>query len=149
MRVGKLFTAGALVAVSALAMSTLTMSMAPAAAQQAAPLPITQQGQNIKRIPLQKFDVPGQNYEVVIGRAEIVGNASIGRHTHPGIESGMMLEGEMTLLVDGQEPKLLKAGDSYLVPAGAVHDGKSGPNGAKVIATYVVEKGKPLATPAP
>ncbi len=40
-------------------------------------------------------------------------------------------------------------GDSYLVPAGAVHDGKSGPNGAKVIATYVVEKGKPLATPAP
>ena len=60
-----------------------------------------------------------------------------------------MLEGEITLLMDGQPPKLVKAGESYVIPAGVAHDGKSGPNGGKVIATYVVEKGKPLATPAP
>jgi quercetin dioxygenase-like cupin family protein len=65
------------------------------------------------------------------------------------MESGYVLEGEMTLLVDGQPPKQLKAGDSYQIPVAAPHDGKSGARGAKVIATYVVEKGKPLATPAP
>ena len=103
----------------------------------------------IKRTPLQKFDVPDTRYETVIGIAEIVPNANIGRHTHFGVESGYVLEGELVLLVDGQPPRTLKAGESYQIPAGAVHDGKSGPQGGKVIATYVVEKGKPLATPAP
>lgn len=109
---------------------------------------MTQQTQNIKRTPLQKFDVPGSNSETVIGLAEVGPNVNIGRHTHPGLESGYMLEGEMTLLVEGKEPLLVKAGDSYQVPFGAIHDGKSGDKGAKVIATYVVEKGKPLASPA-
>jgi quercetin dioxygenase-like cupin family protein len=118
-----------------------------AAAQQ---LPAaTQQTQTIKRTPLQKFDVPGTGYETVIGIAEIVPNVMIGRHTHPGPESGYVLEGEMVLMIQGQPDKPLKAGQSYQIPAGAVHDGKSGPQGAKVIATYVVEKGKPLASPAP
>jgi len=102
----------------------------------------------IKRTPLQKFDVPGTNYETVIGIAEIVPNVLIGKHTHPGPESGYMLEGEMTLMVQGQPDKVLKAGESYQVPPGAVHDAKTGAAGAKVIATYVVEKGKPLASPA-
>ena len=109
----------------------------------------TQQTANIKRTPLQKFDVPGTNYETVIGIAEIVPNVLIGRHTHPGPESGYMLEGDMTLLVDGQPPLVVKTGESYRIPPGAVHDAKSGPRGTKVIATYVVEKGKPLASPAP
>jgi quercetin dioxygenase-like cupin family protein len=109
---------------------------------------VTQQTPTIKRIPLQKFDVPGTNMETVIGIAEVVANASIGRHTHPGVESGYVLEGEMVLIVDGQPDRTLKAGESYQIPPGAIHDGKSGPNGAKVIATYVVEKGKPLASPA-
>ena len=113
-------------------------------AQQPAPA-----AQTIKRTPLQKFDVPGTSYETVIGLAEVGPNVSIGRHTHPGPESGCMLEGEMVLMVQGQPDKLVKAGESYQVPPGAVHDGRSGPQGAKVIATYVVEKGKPLASPAP
>jgi quercetin dioxygenase-like cupin family protein len=109
---------------------------------------MTQQAPTIKRTPLQKFDVPGTNYETVIGMAEIVPNVNIGRHTHPGPESGFMLEGDMTLLVDGQSPLEVKAGQSYKVPPGAVHDARTGARGAKVIATYVVEKGKPLASPA-
>jgi quercetin dioxygenase-like cupin family protein len=110
--------------------------------------PALAQDAPIKRTPLQKFDVPGTNYETVIGIAEIVPNVNIGRHTHPGPESGYVLEGEMTLLIDGQAPQELKAGQSYKIPPSAVHDAKTGPKGAKVIATYVVEKGKPLATPA-
>ena len=112
------------------------------------PPAMTQQTQNIKRTPLQKFDVPGTNYETVIGMAEIVPNVLIGKHTHPGPESGFMLEGDMTLLVEGQPPLEVKTGQSYKVPPGAVHDAKTGAKGAKVIATYVVEKGKPLASPA-
>jgi len=108
-----------------------------------------QQPQTIKRTPLQKFDVPGANYETVIGIAEIVPNVNIGRHTHPGIEGGYMIEGEMVLMIEGQPAKTIKQGDSYQIPAGAVHDAKTGPAGAKLIASYVVEKGKPLATPAP
>ena len=120
--------------------ATPSAQQLPAAANQTA---------NIKRTPLQKFDVPGANYETVIGLAEIAPNANIGRHTHPGIEGGYLIEGGMTLLVEGQPPLPLKTGDSYKIPPGAVHDAKTGDKGAKVIATYVVEKGKPLASPAP
>jgi quercetin dioxygenase-like cupin family protein len=120
--------------------AVLTFALAGAA--------LAQVGGPIKRTPLQKFDVPGTNYETVIGIAEIVPNVNIGKHTHPGPESGYVLEGSMTLLVDGQPPKELKVGESYQVPPGAAHDAKTGAAGAKVIATYVVEKGKPLASPA-
>jgi quercetin dioxygenase-like cupin family protein len=124
------------------------IAMCGAASAQQAPA-LIQQVPTIKRTPLQKFDVPGTNYETVIGMAEIVPNVNVGRHTHPGPESGFMLDGEMVLLIDGQPEKTVKAGQSYQVPPGAVHDARTGPNGAKVIATYVVEKGKPLASPAP
>jgi quercetin dioxygenase-like cupin family protein len=134
------------VRIGLLAIAT-AFTITAAAAQQ--PPAATQQTQTIKRIPLQKFDVPGTGYETVIGIAEIVPNVSIGRHTHPGPESGYMLEGEMVLMVQGQPDKTVKSGESYQIPPGAVHDAKTGPQGAKVIATYVVEKGKPLASPAP
>jgi quercetin dioxygenase-like cupin family protein len=126
-----------------IALALATVGLSGTAYAQQAP------AQNIKRTPLQKFDVPGTNYETVIGMAEIVPNVNIGRHTHPGPESGYMLEGEMTLLVEGQPPLALKTGESYKIPPGAVHDARTGEKGAKLIATYVVEKGKPLATPAP
>jgi quercetin dioxygenase-like cupin family protein len=110
--------------------------------------PLAQPPAPIKRTPLQRFAVPGTNYETVIGIAEIDANVSVGRHPHPGPESGYVLEGEFTLLVEGQPPVRRKAGDSYKVPPAAIHDARSGDKGAKVIATYVVEKGKPLASPA-
>ena len=86
---------------------------------------------------MQKFDVPGANYETVIGIAEIVPNVNIGRHTHPGPESGYMLEGEMVLLVDGQPEKTVRVGESYQVPPGAVHDARTGPQwgAARIIET--------------
>ena len=116
-------------------------------AQQPAP-PITQGAANIKRTPLQKFDVPGANMETVVAIAEIIPNVDIGRHTHPGIESAYVLEGDMVLKIAGQPDRAVKPGDSWQVPVGVVHDGRTGAKGAKIIVTYVVEKGKPLATPA-
>ncbi len=114
---------------------------------QQAPAAATQGASNIKRTPLQKFDVPGTAMETVMAAVDIVPNVSIGRHMHPGIESAYLLEGDVTLLVDGQPEKTLKAGDSWQIPVGVPHDGKTGAKGAKLIVTYVVEKGKPLAVP--
>ena len=134
--------------VTAIATALFATTLPTGAIAQTAPPAATAGASNIKRTILQKFDVPGTSNETVIGIAEIVGNAFIGKHTHFGVEGGYLLEGEMVLMIAGQPDKPLKAGESYSIPAGAAHDGKSGPNGAKVIATYVVEKGKPLATPA-
>ena len=100
-----------------------------------------QQAPPIKRIPLQKYDVPGTKLETVVGIAEIAPNVLIGRHTHPGAESGYLLE--FVLMVDGQPPKPLKAGESYQIPPGTIHDAKSGAGSAKVLAVYIVRKGEP------
>jgi quercetin dioxygenase-like cupin family protein len=103
----------------------------------------------LKRTLLQKFDVPPGERETVVAVVEIPPNADVARHTHPGPETDYVLEGDLILDVQGVGPKPYKAGDSFYIPAGVVHGGKGGPNGAKIIATYIVEKGKPLATPAP
>jgi len=81
--------------------------------------------------------------------AEFVPGGAAGRHTHPGEELGYVVEGTLELLIDGQPPRVVKAGEAFFVPAGVVHDGRNvGSGPAKVLATYVVEKGKPVATPA-
>jgi quercetin dioxygenase-like cupin family protein len=109
---------------------------------------VAQQG-GIKRTPLQKIEFP-DGYNTVSGIAEIQPGGSAGRHTHPGIETGYLLEGEADLVVDGKPDQHLKAGDSYSIPAGVVHDAKvHGDKALKVLAIYVVDKTKPLASPAP
>ncbi|MFX9688404.1 cupin domain-containing protein, partial [Acinetobacter baumannii] len=65
----------------------------------------------IKRTPLQKLDFPA-GYNTVTAIAELPAGAAAGRHTHPGAETGYVLEGELELLIDGQPPKKLKAGES-------------------------------------
>jgi quercetin dioxygenase-like cupin family protein len=110
---------------------------------------VAQQPPPIKRTPLQTVDVVGSPYQTVTGIAEIAPNVNIGRHTHPGYETGYVLEGDLTLLVEGKPPLPLKPGDSYQIPLNAIHDARSGDKGAKVLAVYIVERGKPLAVPAP
>jgi quercetin dioxygenase-like cupin family protein len=103
----------------------------------------------LKRTLIQKFDVPPGERETVVAVVEIPPNADVARHTHPGPETDYVLEGDLILNVEGVGPKPYKAGDSFYIPAGVVHGGKGGPNGAKIVGVYIVEKGKPLATPAP
>jgi quercetin dioxygenase-like cupin family protein len=100
------------------------------------------------RTMLQKGDLSAPGREAVQVRAEFDPGVAAGKHTHPGEELGYILEGTLVLEVDGKAPLTLNAGDTFMVPAGIVHDGKNvGSAKAKVLATYVVEKGKPLATP--
>ena len=101
------------------------------------------------RAMLQKGDLSIPGREAVQVRAEFDPGVAAGRHTHPGEELGYILEGTLVLEVEGRAPVTLNAGDNFFVPAGIVHDGRNvGSGKAKVLATYVVEKGKPLATPA-
>jgi quercetin dioxygenase-like cupin family protein len=110
--------------------------------------PLNAQAPTIKRSVLQKVDVPdGKKYEVVLGLAELPAGVAIGKHTHPGIEQGTVIDGEVLLMVEGQAEKAYKPGDSWQIPVGVPHDAKAGSAGAKVIVTYTVEKGQPLALP--
>ena len=107
------------------------------------------QAPGIKRTLLQRIDI-GNNMEVILGIAEIAPGGGTGRHTHFGVETGYTLAGTASLEIEGEAPKLLNAGDSYVIASGKVHDAKVvGDAPAKVLAVYVVEKGKPLATAAP
>ncbi len=103
----------------------------------------------IKRTLMQRVDLQGQEAkECILGAAEIPPGGAAGKHYHHGIEMGYVAEGESDILVDGEPPKHVKAGDSYLIPAGRPHDARNTGSGVvKVVATYVVEKGKPLAEP--
>jgi quercetin dioxygenase-like cupin family protein len=104
--------------------------------------------QGIKRTPLQKVEFP-DGYNTVTVIAEIPAAGSAGRHTHPGIETGYVLEGEGDLIIEGKPTVHLKPGDSWEIPAGHIHDAKvSGDKPLKIIAIYVVDKNKPLSSPA-
>lgn len=101
----------------------------------------------IKRTNLERFDVPQGDYETVIMLVEVPPQVNSGLHTHPGFDAAYLIEGDLTVLVRGEPEKLIKPGESWRVAPGVVHEVKAGNRTAKVLAIYVVEKGKPLATP--
>ena len=105
------------------------------------------QAPGFKRVELQDRDLSIPGRHAVQARAEFEPGGAIGRHTHPGEELSVVLSGTLLLEVDGQPAKTIKAGESFFIPAGVIHAGKnSGKGKAVVLATYVVEKGKPVAT---
>jgi quercetin dioxygenase-like cupin family protein len=108
------------------------------------------QNPGIKRTILQKKDISAPGREAVVARVEIAPGSSAGRHTHPGEEISYVLDGEAEILIEGQPPLKVKAGDSFIVPAGAKHDAhNTGTQPFRLVGVYIVEKDKPLATPAP
>jgi quercetin dioxygenase-like cupin family protein len=87
--------------------------------------------------------------ETVIVMAEFAKGGTTGRHTHPGDEYSVVLEGTLELLTDGSAPKRVSAGDAYHNPKGAVHEARNVGDGlARVAVTFVIEKGKPITQPA-
>jgi quercetin dioxygenase-like cupin family protein len=101
-----------------------------------------------KRTELQRGDLTAGGREAVMAVAEIPAGVASGRHTHPGEEIGYVLEGPLVVEIDGQAPRTLKTGEAFLIPNGRVHNARnSGSGTARVLATYIVEKGKPVATP--
>ncbi len=104
----------------------------------------------IKRTELLRTDSPSNpGYEVVMAIAEIPAGATAGRHRHNGIEIGYVLDGAVTLEHDGEATRSLKAGDAFKNSPGIHNATNNGKNPVKILAVYIVEKGKPLAEPAP
>jgi len=103
-----------------------------------------------KRTVVQQGDLSTPGREVVQAVVDFQPGGTPGRHTHPGEEVGYVLDGTFLVEQDGKPPVTLKAGGTFLIPAGTIHNAtNTGSGGAKILATYIVEKGKPLATPAP
>jgi quercetin dioxygenase-like cupin family protein len=127
------------------ALCALTGFVATDAAAQSAPAPT----QGVKRKVLSQVDGPMPGYVTIIAEVEIEPGIMVARHTHPGIESGYIIEGEIELPIEGQPTKIYKAGEAFQVSANTPHAGaKNGGKTVRLTSTYVVEKGKPLASPA-
>jgi quercetin dioxygenase-like cupin family protein len=101
------------------------------------------------RTDLQRHDLSIPGHEAVQAIVGFDQGVAAPRHTHPGEEIIYVLEGTLEYQVEGQPPKTLKAGDVLFVPARTIHSARNvGTGHAAELATYVVEKGKPLLVPA-
>jgi quercetin dioxygenase-like cupin family protein len=104
------------------------------------------------RTVLERHDQSGvAGKEIVIGTAMLPAGTAIGYHTHPGDEAGYVLKGTLILKTRGQPDRVLKAGDSFFNPLGAVHSlvAAPGEEGGTSVSTWIIDKGRPLATPVP
>ncbi|RYI89099.1 MAG: cupin domain-containing protein, partial [Acetobacteraceae bacterium] len=81
----------------------------------------------ITRKTLGTIDYPGEGKHSILMSLELAPNALIGRHTHPGVESSVVTEGEIELEVEGQPAQRYAAGEGFQVPPGVPHSGKNGP----------------------
>jgi quercetin dioxygenase-like cupin family protein len=98
---------------------------------------------------LSQMDGPMPGYVTLNVEMEIEPGVMVARHTHPGIESGYLIEGGIDLPIQGQPTRTLKPGDGFQVPPDTPHAGvKNGNKKSKFAITYIVEKGKPLTSPA-
>jgi quercetin dioxygenase-like cupin family protein len=111
--------------------------------------PDTAQAQQpgIKRTDLQRHDLSVPGHEAVQVRVDLEPGAAFGRHTHPGEEIIYVLAGSIEYQVEGKPPVTLKPGDVLFIPAGTIHAAKNvGSITASELATYILEKGKPILT---
>ena len=127
----KKILAGAIVVfgLAAIAISTITMAQQP----------------GIRRTQLQRHDLSISGREVIQTRIDFDPGETFGKHSHPGEEIIYVIEGVFEYQVEARAPVTLKAGDVLFIPAGAIHSAKNiGSGNAAELATYIVEKGKPL-----
>ena len=98
-----------------------------------------------RRIDLQRHDLSVPGREVIQVKVELEPGTTAPRHSHPGEEIIYVLEGTWEYTLDGKPPVVLKAGDVLFIPAGVVHSARNvGTSRGAELATYIVEKGKPL-----
>ncbi|WP_424631673.1 cupin domain-containing protein [Bradyrhizobium sp. SYSU BS000235] len=124
------------------------MTLAAVIGAAAFTLPAAQaQQEGIKRTDLQRHDLSVPGHEAIQVRVDIDPGKAFPKHTHFGEEIIYVLEGTLEYDIEGKPPMTLKAGDVLFIPAGTVHAAKNnGTVRASELATYVVEKGKPLVT---
>src|SRR3954447_15527254 len=106
------------------------------------------QAQNgVTRTDLQRHDLSAPGREAIQVRVDLAPGVAFGKHTHPGEEIIYVLEGTLEYQLEDRPPMTLKAGDVLFIPAGTVHSARNlGSVTGSELATYIVEKGKPLLT---
>jgi quercetin dioxygenase-like cupin family protein len=97
---------------------------------------------------LQQMEGPMPGYLTVVVELEIEAGTAVGRHSHPGIESTYVVEGEAELVIDGELGRIVRRGEAFQVPPQTVHRVTIGSSKARACSILVVEKGKPLVRPA-
>ena len=102
----------------------------------------------ITRTTLQQVDLSIAGREVVTVRAEFPAGGTSGRHTHPGDEVTYVIDGALSLEVEGAPARTVKAGEAFMVPAGKIHNATAQGGRVVAVANYLIEKGKPVTTPA-
>lgn len=126
------------VAFSGIMTAFVVITLVSVAAQQA----------GFRRTLLQQADLSIPGREAVTALAELDPGAQSGRHTHPGEEIAYIAQGPVVLEVEGKPARTMQTGEAVTIPSGAIHNVRNtGSATAKVVANYVVEKGKPVATP--
>jgi quercetin dioxygenase-like cupin family protein len=96
----------------------------------------------IQRAP---SSIPGR--EIVQVETEIPAGVESGWHVHPGEEVGYIIAGEVEMKVEGRPTVILHAGDGFLIPPRTPHNARDlGPETGRMLSTYIVEPGQPLAT---
>jgi quercetin dioxygenase-like cupin family protein len=127
MKATTIFTAAALIVASALA----------------PPVTLAQPG--IKRTDLMRHDLSVPGREVIQVLVEFAPGVAFPKHSHPGEELVYVVEGSIEYALEGNEPVTLRAGEVLFIPAGTPHSARNiGTGSAAEIATYIVEKGKPV-----
>jgi len=146
-REGVMLTRRAFAGVVSCAICAMASEFRVSEAEAQATPPATTAG--VTRKILSQTDGPAPGYETLLVEATIEAGVAVARHTHPGIESAFVLEGGFELPVEGQPTRTIKAGDGFQIPPETPHaGGKPGNAKSRVLITYVVQKGKPLASPA-
>jgi quercetin dioxygenase-like cupin family protein len=108
------------------------------------------QPQAIHREVLQSQDVPSPSFKSELMRVRVDKGGLVARHTHPGLEIGYVEDGQALVKVQGQPERTLTKGGSFSVLGGTPHSVQNtGPGELTILSTYVVDRSKPLATPAP
>jgi quercetin dioxygenase-like cupin family protein len=106
---------------------------------------VSAQQSGIKRTDLQKHDLSVAGYETVQAKIDFDAHSAFGKHSHPGEEVIYVLEGSLEYEVEGKGTVTLKTGEVLFIPAGVVHAARNNTNAkASELATYIVEKGKPV-----
>jgi quercetin dioxygenase-like cupin family protein len=105
------------------------------------------QGPGLSRTDLSRNDLSISGREALQVLVGFAPGATAPNHNHPGEEIVYVVEGALEYALAGRPPVTLKAGDVLFIPAGTPHAVKNVGNGkAAELATYIVEKGKPLLT---
>lgn len=120
-----------------------------ATGDEASAQPAQPAGTGISRAVLDKTPFPGEAYMTLLVTADLEPGAVIARHTHPGVESVYVVAGGGTVRLEARPDRTVAAGQGLIIPAGLPHLFENGTDRTRIAITYVVEKDKPLVSPAP